>query len=1170
MATRGERLVLAHLCFPGRDQGPEAFVTDVLGIVEINVDERMVAFVSFELDDFDAAVTELDARYLAGEAAAHAQTWSVIARAFGALNRHELPPTTPDWVNIDHRPVQRVEAGDLNALIRATWDVVPQGRVYMEAVHRLSERRSGYHLHGAVGRRKRDLTPSGGQSTSSTVDGDMISRSEIFDEADLDTALARFDELRLPPPRLENAVGRILERYRACFSAREWTAMSELLADDIVLDDRRRVVNAGVRRGREVHIADLRAAVEVGAETISSSVVATRGERLALAHARAFNRGAPPGEVGAEWLGVAEIDSDERIVAWVSFDPDDIDAAFAELDARYLAGEAAPHAHTWSVIARIYAGFNRREPPATTSDSVFTDHRPLQNLGAVDLVAAIRSMWDVASDLNVSIEAVHRLSELGAVVTQTLKGTSQEGLDAEWRTIEIFTVEGDLLSRCEAFDETDLDAALARFEELHPPTPRLENAASQVAKRFWGYFVARDWDGMAVLIADDVATEDRRRVVSAGSWQGRDFDLASMRATADIGASNATLTVVATRGNRLALSRVRLSGRDQRPEAFHTEALGIAEIDPDGRLVAHVAFDPEDFDAAFADLDARYLAGEAAAHARTWSVIARECAAFNRHELSAVDYITVDHRPLPIIEAFSQAALRVWDVTPDFGIHSEAVHRLSGFGAVATYQANGASPEGFDGEWRIILLLTVEGDRIDRCEVFDESDLDTALARFEELQLQARRLENAASQVAERFWMYFAKHEWAAMAETIADDCCTHDRRRVVNADVLRGRAAHVTNMRAVAEVGFEGLTSTVIATRGQRLALIRICSSARGSTPGELTAEMLSVVEIDTDNGLAAAVIFESDDIDAAFEELEARYLAGEAAAHAQTWSVIARLYAGFNNRHELPATTPDWTYVDHRPLITVEASDLPASIRAIWDLTPDIGIYMEVVHRLSDVGAVVTHIARGISPEDFEAEWRLIAIFTVDGNLINRCEMFDESDLDVALARFDELHPRMPRLENAAGRIFARYFACFSARDWAAMAELLVDDIVVDDRRRVVNAGIRRGRDVYIADNQAAVEVGADTISSSVIATRGKRLALGRVRSVNRGLLSGEVGAEMLGIVEIDADERIVAGVIFDLDDIDAAFKELELAVHRRRSFRLRAHVVGYRADPRRVQPA
>ena len=75
-----------------------------------------------------------------------------------------------------------------------------------------------------------------------------------------------------------------------------------------------------------------------------------------------------------------------------------------------------------------------------------------------------------------------------------------------------------------------------------------------------------------------------------------------------------------------------------------------------------VTFDLDDIDAAFEELDARYLAGEAAAHSHTWSVIARECAAFNRHELPATtpDYITIDHRPLAIIEAWftsSPAAL---------------------------------------------------------------------------------------------------------------------------------------------------------------------------------------------------------------------------------------------------------------------------------------------------------------------------------------------------------------------------------------------------------------------------------------------------------------------------------------------------------------------------------
>ncbi len=67
-------------------------------------------------------------------------------------------------------------------------------------------------------------------------------------------------------------------------------------------------------------------------------------------------------------FGLVEIDTDERIVAIVSFDLDDIDAAFDELDARYLAGEAAAHAHTWSAIVRAYAAINRRELPSTTTD----------------------------------------------------------------------------------------------------------------------------------------------------------------------------------------------------------------------------------------------------------------------------------------------------------------------------------------------------------------------------------------------------------------------------------------------------------------------------------------------------------------------------------------------------------------------------------------------------------------------------------------------------------------------------------------------------------------------------------------------------------------------------------------------------------------------------------
>lgn len=77
-----------------------------------------------------------------------------------------------------------------------------------------------------------------------------------------------------------------------------------------------------------------------------------------------------------------------------------------------------------------------------------------------------------------------------------------------------------------------------------------------------------------------------------------------------------------------------------------------------------------------------------------------------------------------------------WDAMPNVSIRIESVHRLGSAGAVTDYVAQGTSPEGFDAEWRMVYLVTVDGDQINRCEVFDEADLDAALASFDELTLQ--------------------------------------------------------------------------------------------------------------------------------------------------------------------------------------------------------------------------------------------------------------------------------------------------------------------------------------------------------------------------------------------------------------------------------------------------
>ena len=278
-----------------------------------------------------------------------------------------------------------------------------------------------------------------------------------------------------------------------------------------------------------------------------------------------------------------------------------------------------------------------------------------------------------------------------------------------------------------------------------------KNAASQAFERIYGYVEAGDWDALAELTAENVSVDDRRLAVDAGIRTGRDAAIEDSQATAEVGFTLKMVSVIATRGARLALIRVRVSGRD--PEAIANDAWNIVEIDSDGRIAAVVVFDLEDIDAAFTELEARYLAGESAAHAHVWSVIAQECAAFNRHELPAADWVTIDHRQLAVIDAREgQTAMRdIWEVTPNLSMRIEAVHRLSSSGAVSSYMASGTSSEGVDAEWKMILLLTVEGDRINRCEIFDEADRDTALTRFEELQSQASHPHNAASGAAQRF-----------------------------------------------------------------------------------------------------------------------------------------------------------------------------------------------------------------------------------------------------------------------------------------------------------------------------------------------------------------------------------------------------------------------------------
>ena len=170
--------------------------------------------------------------------------------------------------------------------------------------------------------------------------------------------------------------------------------MAEMLADDISTDDRRRVVNAGIRHGRDAEIADMRATAdcrdhERDVDRHCDPRRAPRPQSCPLLGPRPAARGVPHRDARHRRDRRRRADRG----ASSSFDLDDIDAAFEELDARYLAGEAAAHAHTWSVIARC---LRRAQPTRTARDDAgLGEHRPPATGTAFapgDLIAYLRAV----------------------------------------------------------------------------------------------------------------------------------------------------------------------------------------------------------------------------------------------------------------------------------------------------------------------------------------------------------------------------------------------------------------------------------------------------------------------------------------------------------------------------------------------------------------------------------------------------------------------------------------------------------------------------------------------------------------------------------------------------------------------------------------------------------
>jgi hypothetical protein len=448
----------------------------------------------------------------------------------------------------------------------------------------------------------------------------LSTRVEVFDVERGAEALARFDELTIPSkrPPLQNAATRLLGRFGDAWEARDWDRVAACFAAAYRTIDRRKTVR--IEFDRDAQLESLHFAFELASSRFTDRVLAIRGERLALSRtlveASAVDE-AGPSEL--EMLQIVEVDAHGDAVAIVVFDPDDLDAAYTALDARYLAGEAAPHAHTWEAFmgipraaaARDWASFAALFTPG----AVMRDNRPLglfmllpdASLSPDAWVASVRVLFEVRPDTRFRLHHVLALDDGRSLTIQAWEGAASEGA---YETPSIFVTSYGLegIRQIDVYSVEQLDAARACYEQLSVTTPRIENAATRAFQRAFDLLLARNWEGFAALFAPSFRGIDRRKILQ--NELARDEWLASYRSIIEMTSSESTKDVLATRGDGLMLGRYVWRGTDGLVGPSEISYLLLIEVDDRGKHVAVVMFDPDDLDAAFGELDERYAAGE--------------------------------------------------------------------------------------------------------------------------------------------------------------------------------------------------------------------------------------------------------------------------------------------------------------------------------------------------------------------------------------------------------------------------------------------------------------------------------------------------------------------------------------------------------------------------------
>jgi hypothetical protein len=999
LAIRGDRLALV------RATNVYAAARTVAYVILESDDHQLTRLDRFDEDQRTEAIEEFDRRWLADSGVPSDAFIVAVWPSANTLQADDLSDIVhPDFEFTDHRSLRNDTDGvSFDEFARRGWTEDDTWALVTE-VHRFDESGTVYTRVERNGDDEIWIV-----FVAEQADG-ALRRLDLFDPDHLIDALALFDRHTSGPRSPDrvnvatNRAFRIADGFGRAVIDGDRDLMLSLLTDDFEIDHQgsARVALGLETRAQGAEFVDLMltTATQEGAESLTRTLLASRGDGLYLAASTLTTAD------GDELLNYALGEADgSRLRRMTYYDEFQLDEALDDLDRRYRlsCGIGDDHwlAENWSALT---------SPDAEVYEALLADdfrgieHRPVR-LGETDRSVLIAYVRATPPTTAWSIPVVHRLSDRGMVFEQL-----ETWGDGAGDTRVVMTIEfGDgVIKRLDAYEPDDLDAALARYDEIIGVVRRtLTNGAWDSVRRRQRALDELDVDGYASMFDESFVAEFHDLLMSAipgtAIFDKTGFLELILHQDMTHDGARSEMELIAVRGEDLCLYLVGMINAD----GDLTQRLAVDETCA-GLCTRMAIFGPDQFGDALAELDRRYRLscgiGEDHWIAENWSV------------LYASDFADLQPVLHPQFEYVERRRLgwpngdaddwREW-FTPNTSAQETmipAMYRLCEHGVVT--RRSERFEAGDLGVSESILVNEAEDGRVRRVVSYEPDDLDRALAEFDAFVAASgpsRVLTNESWELVKRIETIRRRDDRDGYGSLLADDIVviTYD---PIMAAIDNDRGAY--DKERYLDALFDPLLPTsatdldLIAVRGDELCLVR----TRTTTPEGDVHERLLVVEVH--DGLCVRIdVYRHDQLAEAQIALDHAWLNSLGFAHDHPWFELTGLFYRSDPTVLAHAFSEEFRYVEHRQLSFPDGDRSQLLVNANTQLSAlevVIPRYLRLTERLA-LGERIEQTVGGAA----QMPGLYLTALGDDGR-IAYMEVFDVDDEEAAIASFERLLAR------------------------------------------------------------------------------------------------------------------------------------------------------------------